>query len=152
MRVAHVYYKKGNQLLMLHKHSRDWWVAPGGKAITGEDILDTARREFWEETGLTAKHMQLCCVSTIEVLDENEHKDMLLFSFFVTEASGEQLDENHEGVLAWQDIDTIHDLRMPQGDHFIIEHILGNNNFVEIARFQYDADYNLKEYKLEGAE
>ena len=48
------------QRILLVRHrtpgtERDWWIPPGG-GLTPEDagVLDTARREVFEETGLTA--------------------------------------------------------------------------------------------------
>src|SRR5262245_45166012 len=50
----------GDQRILLVRHrmpgaARDWWIPPGG-GLKPEDtgVLDTARREVFEETGLTA--------------------------------------------------------------------------------------------------
>lgn len=40
----------------------DFWVAPGGGAEPGEDLLATARREVREESGIEAEPLQLAYV------------------------------------------------------------------------------------------
>jgi len=58
IRAAGIILEKGRILLVRHRTpgtERDWWIPPGG-GLKPEDagVLDTARREIFEETGLTA--------------------------------------------------------------------------------------------------
>jgi 8-oxo-dGTP diphosphatase len=58
IRAAGIILEKGRILLVRHctpGTERDWWIPPGG-GLKPEDagVLDTARREIFEETGLTA--------------------------------------------------------------------------------------------------
>jgi predicted NUDIX family NTP pyrophosphohydrolase len=54
--------RRGLQVLLAHPGGPFWakkdlgaWSIPKGIAETGDDLLETARREFSEETGFTAK-------------------------------------------------------------------------------------------------
>jgi 8-oxo-dGTP diphosphatase len=42
----------GLEVLLVHRPRYDDWSLPKGKAEPGEDDIDTALREVWEETGL----------------------------------------------------------------------------------------------------
>ena len=58
IRAAGLILERGYILLVRHRTpgtERDWWIPPGG-GLQPEDagVLDTARREVFEETGLTA--------------------------------------------------------------------------------------------------
>src|SRR5215510_2034283 len=58
VRAAGLILQEGRILLVRHLMpgaARDWWIPPGG-GLQPEDagVLDTARREVFEETGLTA--------------------------------------------------------------------------------------------------
>lgn len=54
-RVTNCVLIKDNQILLLKKPRRGWWVAPGGKMEPGESIRDACIREFREETGVYLK-------------------------------------------------------------------------------------------------
>jgi len=58
IRAAGLVLREGTILLVRHRTpgtERDWWIPPGG-GLKPEDsgVLETARREVFEETGLTA--------------------------------------------------------------------------------------------------
>jgi 8-oxo-dGTP pyrophosphatase MutT (NUDIX family) len=58
-----------SQRILLVRHrtpgtERDWWVPPGGGLTpTDAGVLDTARREVFEETGLTATVSRIAYVN-----------------------------------------------------------------------------------------
>lgn len=51
-RIANLIVRRGDEVLLLKKPRRGWYVAPGGKIESGESIFEAASREYFEETGL----------------------------------------------------------------------------------------------------
>ncbi|WP_142289537.1 NUDIX domain-containing protein, partial [Gottfriedia luciferensis] len=49
-RVTHCVLLNENNILLLQKPRRNWWVAPGGKMEPGENIREAVVREYREET------------------------------------------------------------------------------------------------------
>jgi ADP-ribose pyrophosphatase YjhB (NUDIX family) len=52
----------GNLLLIRHSYGSDKWTLPGGGMARGEDAIETARREFAEETGARLADARLIAV------------------------------------------------------------------------------------------
>lgn len=59
--VQAIILKEGKVLMgkRIGSHSPNTWGFPGGKLEFGEELLDCARREVLEETGLTIKNLRL---------------------------------------------------------------------------------------------
>ncbi|MEA3439555.1 MAG: NUDIX domain-containing protein [Chloroflexota bacterium] len=59
VRAAGIFIQEGKILLVLHRHPEngsEWWIPPGGGVIQEDSsIFDAARREIFEETGLSAR-------------------------------------------------------------------------------------------------
>lgn len=58
IRVAVLVFKDNKILLVKHAHPGTgftWWVPPGGGLQGNETIFDCAKREVWEETGLSVE-------------------------------------------------------------------------------------------------
>ena len=55
---------EGRILLVRHQKvgEYDFWVAPGGGALDGEDLFATAKREAFEECGLHVEPLQLAYI------------------------------------------------------------------------------------------
>jgi len=67
IRAAGLVLQEGKILLVRHRTpgtERDWWIPPGG-GLQADDagVLDTARREVFEETGLTASVSRVAYVN-----------------------------------------------------------------------------------------
>ena len=66
VRAAGLLINGENTLLVLHRHPEngsEWWIPPGGGLIEEDDsIFQTAQREIFEETGLTAALSRICYI------------------------------------------------------------------------------------------
>lgn len=69
----------------------------GGHIEQGEDPLSSARREIWEETGLTPERLLL---SGVVIVDTGERPGIGLY-VFVGEAKSEDLQPGPEGSPMW---------------------------------------------------
>ncbi|PWK12822.1 NUDIX hydrolase [Tumebacillus permanentifrigoris] len=47
------------RLLLNHRTDNGFWGLPGGIMEPGESLEETARREIWEEAGITVRELQL---------------------------------------------------------------------------------------------
>lgn len=74
----------------------------GGKVEPGENLRDSAKREFFEETGLKLKDLTLRG-TFIRATDENFVS--LLYIFFATSYSGKLKKITDEGAISWMTID-----------------------------------------------
>ena len=124
MRVVHSLLVQDDQILLLFKPSRQKWFLPGGKAEFGENIIQTGLREFYEETGLQLKHAKLGAITTGVVEEELEKKEWMLYTVKATDSTGELIEENREGSLAWHSLKEVDELPMFEGDRFIIKKLL----------------------------
>lgn len=92
-----------NQILLQHRKDRDVWGIPGGVMEPGETFLETAVRETFEETGLTAEQLELFGLySGDEGFSEYQNGDKIFsvqIIFHSSSFSGKLIhntDESHE--------------------------------------------------------
>ncbi len=69
---------RGKWVFCKHKE-RDTYECPGGHREQGETILETAKRELWEETGTSKFDLSKICVYSVKKNDE-ESFGMLYFA------------------------------------------------------------------------
>ena len=141
--------KERDQVLLLKKPRRGWWVAPGGKMEQGETILEAVVREYREETGLTLLNPELRGVFTIIVEEDEQVQDeWMMFTFFCTQFSGNLLDESAEGELEWIPVGDVFRLPKAKGDEIFFEHILMNKQpDILFKTFYYTSQYDLLTHK-----
>jgi 8-oxo-dGTP diphosphatase len=117
------YVRGGGQTLMIHriKKPNDMhqgkWNGLGGKLEPGETPEECARREIYEESGLTVGRLELKGFLTFPAFSKEE--DWYAFVFVATQPEGELIDST-EGVLEWVDDDRLLDLNLWEGDRVFI--------------------------------
>jgi len=77
VRAAGILIRGDSILLVLHRHpenSSEWWIPPGG-GLKEEDgsIFQTAQREIFEETGLTAQLSRISYIREFRETSINIH-------------------------------------------------------------------------------
>lgn len=104
-----IYLVKGDQVLLLNRISSKKDLANkllglGGNIEEGESLIESAQREFQEETGLTL--INPIFRGTFTWLKASASAG-ISHIFVAKDYTGELLDESNEGKLAWYDIDTL---------------------------------------------
>lgn len=102
-----VMIKAGDKVLLGRK-KRDfgvgWWNGFGGKLQDGEDIIAAAKREVFEECGLTVGDSEYFAVNTFEFLETG---DVMEVHMFRTENFSGEPQESEEMIPKWFDIKDI---------------------------------------------
>lgn len=148
-RITNCVLRKGDQILLLQKPRRGWWVAPGGKMEITESIRDSVIREYREETGIYLKNPTVKGIFTIIIKNGDQVlSEWMMFTFFADEFDGINVDESEEGKIEWHSIDNIANLPMAPGDYHIIDYCLNGNGII-YGTFTYTPDFELLSYRLD---
>lgn len=104
-----IYLKSNNKVLLLKRSVKKEmvageWLGLGGKLEFNESLVDSAKREFYEETGLKIKNPVLR--GTFTWIDQSEYAGVL-YIFLATEYEGELAKDCNEGELSWHTIDSL---------------------------------------------
>ncbi|PKR86179.1 NUDIX hydrolase [Heyndrickxia camelliae] len=148
-RVTNCILVKDNEVLLLQKPRRNWWVAPGGKMEQGESIRESVIREYREETGIFLKQPTLKGIFTFDIFDKDKIvSEWMMFSFMATEYDGLQLLQSDEGILAWHPIEEIKNLPMAKGDYHILDYLVHGKGII-YGQFTYTPDFELISYRID---
>lgn len=118
------YIEKDGAYLMIHRvkkendENKDKWIGIGGKLEKKESPFDCARREVYEETGLTLEALRYRGIITF-VSDVFGTEYMHLFSSDAF--SGEIKTDCDEGNLEWISKTDLYTLPMWEGDKIFLE-------------------------------
>ncbi len=147
--------------------NRGLWLAPGGRVEADESPYEAARREFHEETGLTAE--KLIFRGTVTLITQRAFapapqtpvpvappaepqpspaspRTSLIFLYACTAFSGELLEATPEGRLKWQHLHRVFDLPMPPANQRWLHPAININLPLYNARIATDLERNIIEY------
>lgn len=82
----------------------------GGHVERGETILESARRELFEESGLSVPDLFLCGILQVDG-DESTGVQVYIFKGFL-ESNPESIIESDEGTLFWMPVEKISEINM----------------------------------------
>ncbi|ARD57626.1 8-oxo-dGTP diphosphatase [Bacillus safensis] len=148
-RVTNCVLHHEDQVLLLQKPRRGWWVAPGGKMESGESVKDSVVREYREETGIYILNPQLKGVFTFIIKEGDQIvQEWMMFTFMADSFTGKNVTESEEGVLKWHDVKDVPDLPMAPGDSHILDFMLKGKGLLH-GTFTYTPDFELIAYRLD---
>lgn len=99
LKFAVIVAKFNGKLVFCRHKMRNTWEVPGGHREQGEDILDTAKRELYEETGAVKFNIEH--VTVYSVLEENGKETFgKLFFAEITEFEDELHSEIEEIIFS----------------------------------------------------
>lgn len=89
-----------NQILLVKTYRRRWDL-PGGQVELGESLIEAAKRETIEESGIAADVHQLASINT------NLSKHIMVMSFIGSYISGEPRGSRENSESKWFDRDDV---------------------------------------------
>jgi 8-oxo-dGTP diphosphatase len=79
-------------------HGEGTWTMPGGKLDFGEDLIEAAKREVLEETGLEAKNLKIVSVTNDIVSDAH----FVTTAFLCEEFQGDPKVMEPDEIIEWR--------------------------------------------------
>jgi 8-oxo-dGTP diphosphatase len=114
----------------------------GGHIEAGEDILEAAQRELFEETGISDLSLDLCGQIMVDV---SPQVGVAIF-VFKGEYHGTSLSPSDEGMLAWIDLVVLDSLQLVEDLPALLPKIAVHEPLSQmiIAKYNYDGEGNLQ--------
>ena len=144
------YIERAGKYLMIHRtkkendENKDKWIGIGGKLEEGESPFDGARREVFEETGLTVENLSYKAIITFVLDGKTEYMHLFHTSQFL----GEVKEDCDEGELDWIDKSELLSLPLWEGDKIFLKLLDTEKRFYSL-KLIYDKDGRLLSHVLE---
>lgn len=129
--VAGVAFDDYGRVLLIQRATapnRGLWTVPGGRVGWGEKLVDAAKREFREETGLDA-HIgpMITVVERMSPPEAGEHDayHFVIVDYLVTATFGELEPGSDAADARWVELDRLSSLSLTEGLEPVIIHAAG---------------------------
>lgn len=142
------YLLKDDEMLMLHRVkkkedvNKGKWIGVGGKFEANESPDECARREIFEETGLTVYE---CTPRGIVTFCYNNDEPEYMHLFTSKKFSGELVKECDEGDLKWVKCSEVEQLNLWAGDRIFLK-LLNEEESFFLLKLVYHNDELLEAY------
>lgn len=102
---AGVVLNEKEEVLLVNTYN-DSWVLPGGEVEIGENLVDGAKREIFEESGIEVEVGEVFCISSNTATypgydGVREVPTKVIFDFICKATSGEIRGSNENSESAW---------------------------------------------------
>jgi 8-oxo-dGTP pyrophosphatase MutT (NUDIX family) len=128
-----VVVNNGGQVLLIRRTGNDDWALPGGAMDLGESLIDAARRETAEETGVQVQITGLVGIYTdprhvIHYPGNDEVRQEFSVVFTARPIGGAPAPSSGSGEVAWFPPAQIGNLRMDRSTRLRITHYLDGHD------------------------
>lgn len=148
------FVQKDGKYLMLHRNPAkrimpDVWMAPGGHREFNEGLFECARREIFEETGLTIKNLRVKATGNAYLKDLNQE---FFFHFVFADYAGGELKQNPEdGEFVWVSPEKMMKLDNLLAEiHEILPYLFDGTDRIISYKAVYETGNKMTEFYLEN--
>ncbi|MFD1608801.1 NUDIX domain-containing protein [Oceanobacillus luteolus] len=120
---------KNQKILLIRRNKGDFFglVPPGGKIQFPETFHESAKREVFEETGLTLNNLQLEGLSGY--INEKKGEQFVYVDYYSDDFSGEVIKNGEEGECNWYPLSEFEKLEIHPDIKKRIKNILENKSY-----------------------
>jgi 8-oxo-dGTP pyrophosphatase MutT (NUDIX family) len=116
------------ELLLIERTDNGQWALPGGGQDLGESVIQAARREVYEETGIDVKITGLSGIYSdprhVIAYDDGEVRQEFSLCFHAKPISGEPRASSESSQARWVSPDSLQDLNIHPSMRLRIDHAL----------------------------
>lgn len=116
------------ELLLIERTDNGLWALPGGAQDLGESVVEAARREVREETGIDVEITGLSGIYSdprhIIAYDDGEVRQEFSLCFHAKPVDGELRSSSESRVACWISLDSLQELKIHPSMRLRITHAL----------------------------
>jgi 8-oxo-dGTP pyrophosphatase MutT (NUDIX family) len=116
------------ELLLIERTDNGLWALPGGAQDIGESVIQAARREVYEETGVDVEITGLSGIYSdprhVIAYDDGEVRQEFSLCFRAKPVSGEPRSSSESRKARWVSPDSLQDLKIHPSMRLRIDHAL----------------------------